>query len=100
MVSSMQDFAIGSGRLLPTLAAAVALLGAVLGAWSWFGAGRNKAMIAIVLGAIGAAIGMLHAMNAGGGVGTGNGLAGAIAAIALGFVAMAFGAAQLRSSKK
>jgi hypothetical protein len=82
---------IGSGRLVPTVAAVVGLIGVVLGGLALARSRRASAIVAAVLGLISLAIGGLHAANSAGGFGTGNGLAGAIVAIVLGLIAMVLG---------
>lgn len=94
---------IGSGRLLPTVAAVVGLIGVVIGKLALArsrgtGHGPGGAILAIVLGLISLVIGGLHAANSAGGFGTGNGRAGAIVAIALGLVGMVFGGLALLRS--
>jgi hypothetical protein len=87
---------IGSGRLVPTVAAVVGLIGVILGGLALArsarrigtGNGRRWAMAAGVAGLVSAVVGGLHAANAAGGIGTGNGLAGAIVAMALGLIGM------------
>src|SRR5438067_504317 len=79
---------IGSGRLLPTVAAAVGLFGVVIGGLALArsrraGNGRAGAIVAAASGLISLVIGGLHTANSAGGFGTGNGLAGAIVAIVL-----------------
>lgn len=86
---------IGSGRLLPTIAAVLALIGVVVGSLALLrsprgGNGRSGAIVSLFLAAIGLAIGGLHASNSAGGFGTGNGLAGAIVAMVLGLVGVVF----------
>jgi hypothetical protein len=96
---------LGSGRLLPTVAAAVGLIGVIIGGLALARArradnGRAGAIAAALLGLISLVIGGLHAANAAGGLGTGNGLAGAIVAMALGLVGMALGALALYRSQR
>jgi hypothetical protein len=86
---------IGSGRLLPSIAAVVGLTGVVIGglalgsrAGGRFGRGGTTAVVA---GLISLTLGGLHAANSAGGFGTGNGLAGAIVAIVLGLVSLLIG---------
>jgi hypothetical protein len=47
--------------------------------------------LALALGLVGVVAGGLHGANAAGGLGTGNGLAGAVIAVALGLVGAALG---------
>lgn len=92
---------LGTGRLLPTVAAAAGLIGAAVGVLALvrparFAIGRP---LAIVLGLISLCVGALHAAYSAGGFGTGNGLAGAIVAIFLGVVAVLLGAATFIRSR-
>ena len=98
------EFAIGSGRLLPTAAAAIGLLGIVVGSAALIrsggGKGRGSACFALATGSISAVVGGLHAANAAGGFGTGNGLAGAIVAITLGLLGLGLGGLALVRSRR
>lgn len=96
---------IGAGRLLPTSAAALGLIGVIVGGrtLTLLRSARNTrtgAVVAVVLGLISLVVGGLHAANSAGGFGTGNGLAGAIAAIVLGLVAIALGGLTLALSRR
>jgi len=96
---------IGSGRLVPTVAAVAGLIGVVLGGLALArsrrpGNRRAGAIMATVLGLISLVIGGLHAANSAGGFGTGNGLAGAIVAIVLGLVGMVLGGLALARSRR
>ena len=96
---------IGSGRLLPTLAAMVGLIGVFVGRLALArsrrtGNGLARAIVATVLGMISLVIGGLHATYSAGGFGTGNGLAGAIVAIVLGLVGMVLGGLALARSRR
>jgi hypothetical protein len=87
---------IGSGRLLPTLAAVLGLMGVVTGGLALTRSrrlhnGRAGAIGASALGLASLAIGGIHASNSAGSFGTGNGLAGAIVAIVLGLVGIVLG---------
>jgi hypothetical protein len=95
----------GSGRLGPTLAALIGLIGTVIGGLALARAsrrtrsdtnvgatsGRDGATTAIVLGVISLALGGLFLAAADGGPGTGNGVVGSIAAIVLGPIATVLG---------
>ncbi|MCI0463293.1 MAG: DUF6223 family protein, partial [Gemmataceae bacterium] len=99
------SIAIGSGRLLPTVAAVVGLIGVVLGGLALAhsrraGNGRAGAIVAAVLGLISLVIGGMHTANSAGGFGTGNGLAGAIVAIVLGLLGMVLGGLALARSRQ
>jgi len=90
------EIGIGSGRLVPTVAAVVGLVGVVLGGLALArsagriggGNGRRAAIAAETAGLISVVVGGLHAANAAGGFGTGNGLAGAIVAMVVGLIGM------------
>lgn len=99
---------IGSGRLVPTVAAAVGLIGVVLGGLALahsagrIGAGNGKrgATVALVAGLISVVVGGLHSANSAGGFGTGNGLAGAIVAMVVGLISMVLGGLTLARSRR
>ena len=96
---------IGSGRLLPSIAAVVGLIGVVIGSLALarsrrLGNGRGGAIGATALGIVGLVIGGLHAANSAGSFGTGNGLAGAVVAIVLGLVGMILGGLALARSRQ
>lgn len=99
---------IGAGRLVPTVAAMVGLIGVVLGGLALSrstrrtsaGIGRLGAIAAGVAGLISAVVGGLHSANSAGGFGTGNGLAGAIVAIVLGLISMVLGGFALARTRR
>ena len=80
---------LGSGRLVPTIAAVIGLVGvavgiAALNSSRHVGTRRTAAFVASAFGLFSLVIGGMHAANAAGGLGTGNGLAGAYVAVGLG----------------
>ena len=85
---------LGSGRLVPTVAAVVGLAGVIVGAIALGrnSNGRGGAIAAGVAGLISLIVGGLHAAISAGGFGTGNGLAGAIVAIVLGLIGVVLAA--------
>ena len=85
---------LGTGRTIPTAAAVIGLVGIVLAILALIRPAlvRFGAPISFVLGLISAIVGGLHAAYAAGGVGTGNGLAGAVVAVILGVIGIALGA--------
>jgi hypothetical protein len=87
------DFTLGTGRTIPTVAAVMGLIGVVLAALALIRPAliRLTGPISMVLSLISAAVGGLHAAYAAGGVGTGNGLAGAVVAVILGVLGIALG---------
>ena len=99
---------IGSGRLVPTVAAVVGLIGVVLGGLALArsagsigtGNGRRGAIAAGVAGLISVVVGGLHSANSAGGFGTGNGLAGAIVAMVLGLIGRVLGGLVLARSRR
>jgi hypothetical protein len=99
---------IGSGRLLPTLAAVVGLVGVILGGLALAqsagrigaGNGRRGAIGAGIAGSISVVVGGLHSANSAGGFGTGNGLAGAIIAIVVGLISIALCSLVLARSQR
>jgi uncharacterized protein DUF6223 len=99
---------IGSGRLVPTVAAVVGLIGVVLGGLALArsagrigtGNGRRGAIAAGVAGLISVVVGGLHSANSAGGFGTGNGLAGAIVAMVVGLISMVLGGLALARSRR
>lgn len=106
MLIAAEGISIGSGRLVPTIAALVGLIGIVLGGLALARSTRkvagSKPLGAITSGVAGlfsAAVGGLHAANSAGGVGTGNGLAGAIAAISMGLTSVVLATVLLTRSK-
>jgi hypothetical protein len=91
---SAAGYELGSGRLVPTAAAVIGLASVVIGALALTrsgrgGDGRARAVLGLVAGVISAVVGGVHAANSAGGLGTGNGLAGAVTAVALGLIGMA-----------
>jgi hypothetical protein len=99
-------YEIGSGRLVPSAAAVVGLVSVVIGGLAVARSGRTgngparAGALATVLGLIGASVGGLHAANSAGGLGTGNGLAGAVVAVVLGLIGMAVGGWVLARSRR
>ena len=99
--SAADGTGIGSGRLVPSVAAVVGIIGMIVGglalgrADSGTGDGRRAAIVAGAAGLISAAVGGLHAANSAGGFGTGNGLAGAIVAMVVGLIGIILSALAL-----
>ncbi|SDM61810.1 DUF6223 family protein [Allokutzneria albata] len=76
----------GTGRLLPTTAAVLGLISVIIGGLALARGGRVLVRTALVTGLVSSVVGGLHIANSAGGLGTGNGLAGAIVAVALGLI--------------
>jgi hypothetical protein len=99
------DVGLGSGRLLPSVAAVAGLISVVIGGLALarsrrVGNTRVGAIVAAVLGLISLVIGGLHAVNSAGGFGTGNGLAGAIVAMVVGLIGIVLAALALARSRR
>lgn len=93
-------YELGVGRTVPTTAAVVGLAGVVLAGVALRRRNGRLAGGALVLGLVGTVVGVLHGANAAGGLGTGNGLAGAVVAVALGLVGILLGALALARSRR
>lgn len=97
-------YEIGTGRLVPTAAAAVGLAGLVFGVLAVTRPGRpgaaRRAAVALAAGVLSAVVGGVHWANVGGGLGTGNGLAGAVMAVALGLAAVVAAALALVRTRR
>ncbi|OZM80987.1 DUF6223 family protein [Pseudonocardia sp. MH-G8] len=93
---------LGAGRTVPTVAAVLGLISVVVGGLALSRrarrspTNRTRAVVATALGLISVVVGGLHAANSAGGLGTGNGLAGAVVAMALGLVGLVLGGLALR----
>jgi hypothetical protein len=94
-VSAPADaYTMTSGRLLSTVAALVALAGAIIGVLALtrrLGSGRRAAIVALVAGLTGIALGGWAVAAADGGPGTGGGIVGGFAALAIGLIAAVLG---------
>jgi hypothetical protein len=84
-------YELGVGRTVPTSAAVAGLISVVLAGVALRRPNGRLAGLALALGLVGVVAGGLHGANAAGGLGTGNGLAGAVIAVALGLVGAALG---------
>jgi hypothetical protein len=93
-------YVLGTGRTVPTVLAVLGLVSVVVGARALFRSGRGAAAAALTLGSISAILGGVHAANAAGGFGTGNGLAGAVLAVVLGLGGLVLGALSLARSRR
>jgi hypothetical protein len=87
---------LGSGRLVPSVAAIIGLIGAAVGGVALVRSRRVSTRpaggsVAISFGIVALVIGGLHASKSAGSIGTGNGLAGAYAAMGLGLASMTLG---------
>jgi len=94
--AAVDTYTLTTGRLLGTIAALVALAGVVIGglalARSAGGTARkSSAIVALVAGLTGMVIGGLVVAAAEGGPGTGYGIVGGFAALAIGLIATVLG---------
>jgi hypothetical protein len=106
-VADPADYGMTAGRLAASVGALLGLVGLVVGAVSLRSSGRigtgfrrRGALLALVTGPIGMALGGLVVASADGGIGTGNGLGGGIVAIALGLVGVVIGRLALVRSRR
>lgn len=98
-------YELGVGRTVPTTAAVLGLVSAVVGGLALVrsrrtGAGRARTTVALVLGPVSVLVGGVHGANSAGGLGTGNGLAGAVFAVVLGLVGTVLGALALARTRR
>jgi len=93
---------IGTGRTIPSVAALLGLIGVVIAGLAFIRPGfrRMGVPLGIVLALVSLLVGGLHAAYAAGGVGTGNGLAGAFVAVALGLIGVILGGLALVRSRQ
>ncbi len=96
-------YELGVGRTVPTAAALLGLVSVIIGGLALArsrhgGTGRAPIMTALTLGPISVLVGAVHGANAAGGPGTGNGVVGAIVAVALGLLGTVLGALVLARS--
>jgi hypothetical protein len=107
VIVAADGYDIGSGRLVPTVAAVAGLISVVIGGLALARSGRigtgNRrvgALVALAAGLISLAVGGLHMAKSAGGFGTGNGLAGAVAALVLGLIGMVLSGLALARSRR
>ncbi|TQM02833.1 DUF6223 family protein [Pseudonocardia kunmingensis] len=99
---------IGSGRLVPTAAAVVGLISAIVGGLVLARpAGRVRAadsrtgiIVALATGLVAVGVAAVHIANSAGGLGTGNGLAGAVVALVLGLTGTVLGGLGLGRARR
>lgn len=98
-------YELGVGRTVPTTAALLGLASVILGGLALARARRGvnrrtPVIVALTLGAVSVIAGGVHGANSAGGLGTGNGLAGAIFAVVLGLAGLALGGLTLARSRR
>ena len=99
------SYGMNSGRLGPTLTALVGLAGVVIGGLALrsadrIGSGALGPIVALGAGLISMVLGVVFAVTADGGPGTGNGLVGAIVAVVLGVISTLLGGLALARSRR
>lgn len=95
-------YEVGVGRTVPSVVAVLGLISVVVAgvARARSAAGRAVPGAALVLGLVSAVVGGLHAVNSAGGLGTGNGLAGAVVALVLGLIGTLLGGLTLARARR
>jgi hypothetical protein len=104
---SVTSYTVTPERLAASLAAVVALVAAIVGGLALARSsgraavnGRRRAIMAMIMGPIGAVIGGLVVVTADGGLGTGNGLGGGVVAMAVGVIGMVLAWLALSRSRR
>jgi hypothetical protein len=102
--TTIDAYAVTGGRLVASVAALVALAGAVVGglalARSAGRAARTRAIVAVVAGSIGVFGGGVVVAVADGGPGSGSGVVGGFAALLFGLIATGLGGLVLARSRR
>jgi hypothetical protein len=103
--AAVDSYTLTTGRLVGSVGALVALAGVVVGGLALAragraGAGRRGAVVALVAGLAGMATGALVVAATEGGPGTGYGIVGGFAALAIGLVAAVLGGLALARSRR
>jgi Kef-type K+ transport system membrane component KefB len=97
---SVDPFTLTTDRLIATAAVLVALAGAIIGGIGLARPNGRRSMVAVVSGLIGMIVGGLVVATADGGPGTGNGIVGGYAAVAVGLIATILGGLALARSRR
>jgi hypothetical protein len=106
VAAAIGGYQLGTGRLVPSVAAVLALAGAVVAVRALARSRRpgaddpGWAVGAVAASQVGAAVGGVHAANAARGLGTGNRLAGGVVAVAVGAVGTVAAALVLARSRR
>jgi len=104
--AAVDAYTLTTGRLVGTVAALLALAGVIIGGLSLarsarrIGTGRRGAIVALVAGLTGMVIGAYVVAAAEGGPGTGYGIVGGFAALAVGLIATVLGWLALARSRR
>jgi hypothetical protein len=88
-------YELGTGRLVPSLAAVAGLISVVVAVRALRRHARGPALVALGAALVSVVVGGVHGANAAGGLGTGNGLAGAVIAVVLGGIGLVAGGVAL-----
>lgn len=94
----VDTFALTGGRLVGSVAAMVALAGAIAAGLAL--TGRFRGRVALVVAAAGAVAGVYVVATADGGPGTGNGIVGGYVAVALGLIGVVLGGIALTRARR
>ncbi|GAB3831078.1 DUF6223 family protein [Dactylosporangium cerinum] len=100
LAESVSSSTLTTDRLVATVAAFVALAGAVTGVLALARGSRRRQFIALAAGAVGVVVGVLVLATADGGPGTGNGVVGGYAAIVFGLAAVVLGGLAVARSRR
>lgn len=104
--AAVDTYTLTTGRVVGTVAALLALAGVIIGGLSLarsarrIGTGRRGAIVALVAGLTGMVIGAYVVAAAEGGPGTGYGIVGGFAALAVGLIATVLGWLALARSRR
>ena len=97
---SVDPFTLTAGRLVGSAAALVALAGVIIGGIVLARPNGRRSMMAVVAGLIGLIGGGVLVATADGGPGSGSGIVGGYAAVAVGLVATVLGGLALARSRR
>jgi hypothetical protein len=104
MMDLAGDFGTGNNRAGAIVAGIVALIGTVIAGLALVRSGRSnttrRSITAVAVSLTGIALGWLHLATSTGGIGTGNGRAGAYVAIAVGLIGATLGTLALARSRQ
>jgi uncharacterized protein DUF6223 len=93
-------YTMSAGRIGAIIGTAIGLIGAIAGRRALGQGDRRRAIMALMLGPVGAVIGAVVVATAKGGLGTGNGLGGGVVAVTVGVIAMALGGMALARARR
>ncbi|WP_280217887.1 DUF6223 family protein [Nocardia neocaledoniensis] len=101
LLAAADVYDLSAGRLGSSSAAVLGLAGVIIGGLALARSGTaTRSVIALVAGLLAVAVGVLVAVTADGGLGTGNGLGGAFVAMLVGAIAAVLGGLGLRRARR